>query len=291
MLSAESDERHEAQRQDADGEPGDEGPDRRRAGERAQRQTLLVGPAVQHAIDEHRAADDRGRERVAGQQRDERGRRERPDREEPRVEERVADARGRGRPQITVMTTAATRRPTVTATGSTALPAISVVPMRVSPTSPASNAAPNQNAPTTSIRPGRRGVSQPADAAHPTNSATMPIGTLMKKTHRHDGANMSGPRSGETGRPRGRPRGGTRTRIAAPTNGPDGHPEERQRADDAERARPARPVEQVGRGRGPDRDQHAAADRLDEPGRDELVEALGEAGKHRPDDEDRRAPP
>ena len=53
-----------------------------------------------------------------------------------------------------------------------------------------------------------------------------------------------------------------------------GHAEERQRADDAEGARASRAAEQVRRGRRPDRDEDAAADRLDEPGRDELVEVL-----------------
>ena len=42
------------------------------AGERAERQALLVGPAVEHAVDEHRAADDRRREAVARQRRDRR---------------------------------------------------------------------------------------------------------------------------------------------------------------------------------------------------------------------------
>ena len=52
-------------------------------------------------------------------------------------------------------------------------------------------------------------------------------------------------------------------------------PEERQRTDDAECSGARGPAEQVRRRRRPDRDEHAAADRLDQPCRDELVERLG----------------
>ena len=65
------------------------------AGERAEREALLVGAAVEHAVDEDGAADDRGRERVAGEQRDEGRGRERQDPEQPRVEERVGAAQAR----------------------------------------------------------------------------------------------------------------------------------------------------------------------------------------------------
>ena len=69
-----------------------------------------------------------------------------------------------------------------------------------------------------------------------------------------------------------------------------GHPEERQRADDPERPGPRGAVVQVRGGGRPDRDEHAAADGLDEAGGDELVQVLGGPGQRRPDDEhDQRA--
>ena len=58
----EADERHQAERQDPDDEARDERPERRRAGQRPEREPLLVRAAVEHAIDEHGAADDRGGE-------------------------------------------------------------------------------------------------------------------------------------------------------------------------------------------------------------------------------------
>ena len=55
-----------------------------------------------------------------------------------------------------------------------------------------------------------------------------------------------------------------------------GHAEERERADRAEGTRaPVPVVEMGGRGRA-DRHEDTAADRLDEPRRDELVEVLGQ---------------
>ena len=62
-----------------------------------------------------------------------------------------------------------------------------------------------------------------------------------------------------------------------------GHPEERQGADHPERPGPVMAAEQVGRRGRRDRDEGAAAERLDEPGGDELVEALGRPGEERPD--------
>ena len=64
-------------------------------------------------------------------------------------------------------------------------------------------------------------------------------------------------------------------------DGPGGHAEEREGTDDAERARPRRAAEQVRRCRGPDRDEDAAADRLDEPCRDQLVHRLGRPRERR----------
>ncbi len=59
-----------------------------------------------------------------------------------------------------------------------------------------------------------------------------------------------------------------------PDERPGGHPEERQRADDPERAGARAAAEEVRGGRGPHRDEGAAADRLDEARRDELVQGL-----------------
>src|SRR5439155_25240746 len=52
-------------------------------------EALIVRPAIQDAVDEYGTADDRGRERVAGEERDERRRGERGATEEARVEERL----------------------------------------------------------------------------------------------------------------------------------------------------------------------------------------------------------
>ena len=92
-------ERDEPERDDPDDEARGERPDRGRAGQRPEREALLVRTAVQDPVDEHRATDDRGRERVARQQGHERGRRERHAPEEARVEERVLGAQARGRPR------------------------------------------------------------------------------------------------------------------------------------------------------------------------------------------------
>ena len=52
----------------------------------------------------------------------------------------------------------------------------------------------------------------------------------------------------------------------------------------------AEPAEEVRRGGRPDRHQDPAADRLDQPRGDELVQALRQPGQDRPDDEhDQRA--
>ena len=66
---------------------------------------------------------------------------------------------------------------------------------------------------------------------------------------------------------------------------PRRHPQERQRADDAKRSRPVIALEQVRRGRRPDRDKHPAADPLDHPTEDQLVHRLGPARHQRPGDE------
>jgi hypothetical protein len=52
------------------------------------------------------------------------------------------------------------------------------VPSSVEPIRVAASATVNAIPPSASIRPGRRGVSQPDDAAQPSTSAMMPMGTL-----------------------------------------------------------------------------------------------------------------
>ena len=60
--------------------------------DRAERGALDVGPAVEDAVHEDRAAEDRRRERVPGEERDERRGREDTVAEETRVDERLRDA-------------------------------------------------------------------------------------------------------------------------------------------------------------------------------------------------------
>ena len=67
---------------------------------------------------------------------------------------------------------------------------------------------------------------------------------------------------------------------------PGGHSQEGERADYAQGARPSGALEHVRGGGGGDGDDRAAAERLDEPRGDELVQALGEPGQERPESED-----
>ena len=78
----------------------------------------------------------------------------------------------------TVAIAATANRTALTTAGSTASPAMSLLPRSVSPISPLARATVNSEAPTTSTRPARRGVSQPADAAQASAIATIPIGTF-----------------------------------------------------------------------------------------------------------------
>ena len=145
----------------------------------AEREALLVRAAVQHPVDEHRGADDRRREAVAGERRDRGRRREPGDPEQARVEERVAHAQAaddRREPgddgddgEDDRDDRAGSRPPD---SGSDRLPS------SVSAPSAPTSIAENRIAPTMSTRPGRRGVSQPLLAAQATTRATMPIGTL-----------------------------------------------------------------------------------------------------------------
>ena len=101
--------------------------------------------------------------------------------------------------------------------------------------------APNQDRPERRrSRPGRRGVSQPGEAAQASDERGDP--------DRHVEVEDPAPGRDEESRPAG-PRRRRRSRpapssawiaprIAAPANGPAAMPEERQRADDAERPRP-----------------------------------------------------
>ena len=130
-----------------------------------------IRSAVQHPVDEHRAPDDRRGERIAGQQRDQRCGTERQAPEQPRLDERVRRAQSDQDERAPLRPTEIVARAIVTVVGSRPVSAISVVPIRVSPTRPVSRASPNSAAPTRSTRPLRRGVSQPGATAQARTSA------------------------------------------------------------------------------------------------------------------------
>ena len=116
------------------------------------------GPPYRTRSTKTAAADDRGREGVAGQQRDERRGAERQAAEQPRLEERVGAYAGRDDGEAIVATTGDRARTSGTVAGSRSVPAISVVPMRVSPTSPLGEREPEQERARgcRSTRPARR---------------------------------------------------------------------------------------------------------------------------------------
>ena len=139
---------------DAHDEARHERPDRGRPGQRAERQPLVVRAAVEDPVDEDRAADDRGREGIAGQQRDERGRAERDAPEQARVEERVGDAQAADDGRRAMAIAATPRSADRDRRGSRpSARRCSFEPRRVRPSSPATSATPNEAAPTTSTRP------------------------------------------------------------------------------------------------------------------------------------------
>ncbi len=152
---------------------------------------------------------------------------------------------------------------------------------------PVTSARPNQSAPTMSTRPRRRGVSQSArrgpgegDGDDPDRDVDVEHPAPGRVEDRRGRAGQAGRLEGLGGVDRGEDR--------RPDDGPGRHAEEGQRADHAERPRSSRATEQVRRRRGPDRDQDAATDRLDQPRGDELIERLRGAGQgraHREDDE------
>ena len=277
------DERHEPQREVADREPRDERPDGRRGGERAQRDLLLLGAAVEDAIDEHRPADDRGRERVAGQEGHEGRRRERQALEQARIDERVrpaeaADDRedrrddGEGRQR-------------------------GAREQRVEPADVGAAEERHGDQPTAERdRPDDR--ADDVDAAAP--SRRLPAG--RRRPGDEQGADPDRdvdvedppPRRREQGVERAARRGPDRLERALdvqpaedrrPDERPGRHPEEGERADDAERPRPGVALEQVRCRRGGDRDEDAAAQPLDDPAGDQLVDRLGPAGQQRADRE------
>ena len=92
---------------------------------------------------------------------------------------------GRRRPwttAATVSTTAATSSAAVTTVGSARPPAIWVEPIEGQADEAGQEREAEPGGPDHVDAPGRRGVSQPDDAAQPIRSATRPIGTLMKNT-------------------------------------------------------------------------------------------------------------
>ena len=282
------------------GEARQERPDGGRAGQRAEGEALLVGPAVEDAVDEHRPTDDRGRERVAGQQRHERRGAERPRsgtggrRGTGRATRRARRSRGAWRRRPAPPSAARRRRRRVEiGPGDRAW-----APISVSPTSPAASAMPEQGG-TRDIDATGAARRLPAGRGGPGEDQGDERDGHVDVEDPAPGGRRRGPASGvaEPG-PDERLLRMDRRQDGRPEERAGGHPEERQRADDPERARPAVALEQVGRSGRPDRDEDAAADRLDEARGDELIEVLGHArqrGAEREDDEGgrgtgRRAP-
>ena len=283
-----ADEGHRRSERTRTAKPGAERADGRRAGERAEGQPLLVGPAVEDAVDEDGAADDRGRERVAGQQRHERRRARTSGR-------RTAAGRGTGRAtrsprrtQTTVVTAAAASRNGGDPDRLDRAARRSIAPTSVSPTSPSSSARPNQSGAAHVEPPGsprrvpagrRRPAEEQGDQPDRDVEVEDPAPGRGEERVQRSGA---GPR---------RPRRGPTPRIVAPrrtarrpcrgTSAP-----RRPRA----RAAGAGPSNRCAAAAVADRHEHAAAGGLDEPGGDELVHRLRRPGQRRADHEDRRAP-
>ena len=140
--------------------PDSERPDRRCAGERPECDALLIRPAVEHAVDEYRAADDRRREAVAGEQ---------PRRAPPSRTPRFGTAAGRGtgpargaRSRSTAAGDDGDRDQHAGRPAGRGQPrGRSVVEERQRRRARPSRNAENSTAPTRSTRPARRGVSQP----------------------------------------------------------------------------------------------------------------------------------
>ena len=288
----EPDQRHEAQRQDPDDEPGRERADRRRPRERAQRQALVVGAAVEHAIDEHRAADDRGGQRVARQRGDHGRRREAGVAEQPRVEERVADAQpahdgGDARDHGDDREDGGDHR-------------------RVEAAGLGLRAAAEQRQRTE--RPDQEGREQ--DRADDVEAAWSPRrlpaaarGPGDDEGHDPDrDVDVEDPAPGGHQEAAGRSSpdstpscdsaaaGWTRAQDRGAQERAGGHAQERQRRDEAEGPRASGAREQVRGGRRRDRDERPAADGLDEAGGDQDLEGRGHPGEQAADREHHERP-
>ena len=163
----EPDQRDEPVARDADREAGQQGAERGRAGQRPEGQALLVRAAVQHPVDEDRATDDRGREGIAGQQRDEGRGAERDVPEEADIQERIraAAARSDDGQRRSRRTRSRRGRSRSARCGSRAPGVGRARRSSVRATSPVASARPKTAAPSRSMRPLRRGVSHPGDAA------------------------------------------------------------------------------------------------------------------------------
>jgi hypothetical protein len=81
-----------------------------------------------------------------------------------------------------------------------------------------------------------------------------------------------------------------RTEDRSPDHRTGRHPEERERSDDAQRARPGVAAEQVRRGGRGDRHEDAAPRALQQACADQLVKVLGGPGQRRPDHEHEECP-
>ena len=185
----------------------------------------------------------------------------------------------------TVAIAATANRTALTTAGSTASPAMSLLPRSVSPISPLARATVNSDG---------------ADDVHAAGAARrLPAGRCSPgQCDRHDPdrhVHVEDPAPGrrEDGGQRGpfqsEPLDGAfdvdPAQDRRPDERPGGHPQERQGTDDAERARSLVALEEMRRGGRGDRHEHPAADALHEARRDELVEVLRRPGQRRTHDE------
>ena len=240
---------------------GEQRPERGRAGQGTEGQALLVRPAVQDAIDEDRAADDRGRERIAGEQRHERGGRERPGSRNRRGSRNGSWTR---RPRMTTIAVSdhGGGQQADGHGGRLDRAAGDLGRADQRQAHQAREQGATRTGPRRRRRPDPDGVAcpSPPTAAQPRTSATSPIGHVDVEDPAPGRREQVGQRLRRGRRRPARPPAWTDERIAAPTNGPAAIPRNVSAPMTPEGPRPGRAVVQVG-GRGrPDRDQDAAAD-------------------------------
>ena len=244
----EAHDRHEPQPEVAHEEPRYQRPDRRRTRERPEREPLLVGTAVEDAIDEHRAAHDGRREAVAGQRRDERRGRERRAAEQPRIDERVLDAEAADDRDDDRHDRDRDAAPSRRAPGRARRRSASARdPRSVSaPRAPDEERGEQHGADEVdaALAPGRL----PVRARRPRDRERDDPDRDVHVEHPAPRQARARPRAGDPGaspRRDSAASGWNAPRIAAPEERAGRHPQERQRADHPQRPRTRRPAEQV----------------------------------------------